>query len=267
MTNKKYILIALFFLIIKVLFAQETYKLSKNDKRALEGVYLEKYYKATDKDVNDTVGGKLAKNSITYRIFIDLKPGYKLQSVFGSKLFPLNIETSTYFYNDTIMGKSVGDNINDKRLNQHNVALDSWVSLGSGSCFHQAVPLKDDPDTSIIKNKFGTKDGLIYSDVYKVVYFGTDLKFFKDSVNSKILYSDNIAWANYAGAEGPTPKNEILIAQLTTNGDLSFNFNIQISTPKGGVIQFVSKKQNLPIDDQNPFPMIYSKCLTYKNKK
>jgi len=46
-----------------------------DDKKALEGIIVEKYYVATSADLKDTVGGALPKGSVTYRIYADLKPG------------------------------------------------------------------------------------------------------------------------------------------------------------------------------------------------
>ena len=48
----------------------------------------------------------------------------------------------------------------------------------------------------------------------------------------------------------------VLIAQLTTNGKLSFELNLQIGTPTGGTIQFVAKN---PEGNELKF-----KQLTYK---
>ena len=42
--------------------------------------------------------------------------------------------------------------------------------------------------------------------------------------------------------KGPTDNNRVLIAQLTTNGKLSFRLNIEIATPnKKNAIKFVAQ--------------------------
>ncbi len=68
--------------------------------------------------------------------------------------------------------------------------------------------------------------------------------------------TSNGSWACLGGAEGPTASNRVLIAQMTTDGIFSFELNIQIGTPGGGVEQYVAKN---PIGDQKLFKdLIYS---------
>jgi hypothetical protein len=43
------------------------------------------------------------------------------------------------------------------------------------------------------------------------------------------------------GGKGQTPENRVLLAQLTTNGKLSFELNLQIGATNGTIIQFVAK--------------------------
>jgi hypothetical protein len=42
------------------------------------------------------------------------------------------------------------------------------------------------------------------------------------------------------GVKGPTAQNKLLIAQLTTNGDLTFLLNLEIEKPDGTVIKYVA---------------------------
>ena len=248
--------------------SQEIYKPLKSDYKALENVIVERYYVASTSDVVDTIGGILDKESITYRIYIDLKPGYRLQAVYGSQTHPLEIKTSTHFFNDTINGAKTGDCINSKNINEHNAALDSWLSMGSATLFHRAVLLSEDKDGSILNKKpsLAKKDGLLYGEIFRVLYFGNDLKFFRDSSQAKVFYGTNVAWSNLLGAEGVTAGNKILIAQLTTNGILQFALNIQVGTPTGGSIRFVATKPDQPqkLDNSHPFVECYNKKLTRK---
>jgi len=261
------ILIVLFGFSFEQLKSQSIYKPTKEDRKALENVIVEKYYIATDDDVNDSIGGKLAKGSITYRIYIDLKSGYKLEMVYGYGDHPLNIETTTCFFNDTIRGESTGDNINKGNFNVHNVLLDSWVTMGGVSKFYNGVLLTEDTDSSIIKKRsqLSKVDGLIYQDIYGTIFFGNDLRFFLDSIKPKKFYTENGLWANYKYAEGPTESNRILVAQLTTNGKLSFELNIQVATPTGEPIKFVARNmENLIKENKNSeIVEIFSKYLTY----
>jgi len=69
----------------------------------------------------------------------------------------------------------------------------------------------------------------------------------------------------YKYVEGPTESNKILIAQLTTDGKLSFEINLQIATPSGDPIKFVARNTgNLIKESKNTeIVEIYSKYLTY----
>ena len=49
----------------------------------LDSVFVEKYHKATVAD--NALDANLPVGSVTYRIYIDMKPGYRLQSVYGVK--------------------------------------------------------------------------------------------------------------------------------------------------------------------------------------
>ena len=67
------------------------------------------------------------------------------------------------------------------------------------------------------------------------------MKFFNNDSTASNFTTNDGAWAALGGVKGPTPENRVLIAQLTTNGKLSFGLNVQIGTPTGGFVQFVAK--------------------------
>jgi hypothetical protein len=221
--------------------AQEKGKLTKADKSALENIIVEKYYVSTESDASDTTGGILPKGSITYRIYVDLKPNYTLQAVFGVPSHELFIKTTTEFFNNKLEGKETGDKIDDKKINENTVALDSWVSMAGATKYHFGVPKSDDNNGSLITKKSLDKaDGLIVGNVPAVAYFGLDLSFF-NTPKANTFLTNNGSWATFGGIKGPTPDNKILIAQLTTDGKLSFELNIQIGTPNGATQQYVAK--------------------------
>lgn len=215
---------------------------TKEDASAVERIIVEKYHVATEADSKDTSTGHLAKGSVTYRIYVDLKPGYHLQAVYGVPGHPMFLKTSTQFYNDNSGGFS-GDQIWDERLGQGNIALDSWVTIGVASRQRFGVPLADDPDSSIIrKNGFEKADGLMRAgNVQKLLYYGTDLSVFGNDQHASMFDTQNASWGVVGGGKGPTKDNKILIAQLTTNGKLTFELNLQVGTPAGGAVQFVAK--------------------------
>ena len=51
-------------------------------ENGLGQIIVEKYYIS---DSNDEIrsDGKLPKNSVTYRIFVDMRPGYRFQAAYG----------------------------------------------------------------------------------------------------------------------------------------------------------------------------------------
>ena len=63
----------------------------------LEDVIIETYYVSDANDRTDQLGGNLAEGSVTYRIYVDLAPNWKLQTVFGSSAHELFIATTTEF--------------------------------------------------------------------------------------------------------------------------------------------------------------------------
>jgi len=269
--SKRLACLSLILVCYSFLQAQDLYKPTADDLHALENVIVEKYYVATENDCKDTIGGKLAKGSITYRIYLDLKPGYKVETVFGSDIHPLFIETTTSFFNDTILGAGTGDNIIRYNVNKHNVALDSWVTLESATNFHNAVLKSEDNDSSFItcKEQLKKADGLKFGNISGIVFFGTDLNFFKNYVNAKRFVLNDGAWANFAWVDGPTPTNRVLVAQLTTDGILSFELNAQIATPTGETIRFVAKHNiaDDTIDNVHPFSEILCKELSFNSKQ
>jgi hypothetical protein len=241
-----FVLICTYILIAKnSLFAQENYTITHNDSLALENVIVEKYYVYDSTDYIDTIPDTYPKGATTYRIFIDMKPGYSLQAVYGTKNHELNLKTSTTFFNDLTCYAETGFNIDAKQLNLGAVALDTWITLGAASRLHTGI-LKSEDDSIysfVRKRKSLSKvDGLTKGVLPNFQVFNIDLKFFNNDSTANNYTTNDGAWAAMGGVKGPTPENRVLIAQLTTTGKLSFVLNVQIGTPTGGVIQFVGKK-------------------------
>ena len=224
------------------LYAQARSILTDADKSALENIIVEQYYVANATDYSDTTGGVLPKGSVTYRIYVDMKPGYTMQAVYGLPKHMLRIATTTEFFNNTDGGSQTGDLINVKKINDNTVALDSWIAMGGATKSHFGILKTEDKDGSIIKrNSLDKADGLKTGKVPPVTYFGLDLLFFDNAKHPSVFTTDNGSWAIFGGVKGPTDDNKVLIAQLTTNGKLSFELNLQIGTPTGASVQFVAK--------------------------
>jgi len=222
--------------------SQVKYSITKEDSLALENVIVERYYVADSIDYVDKC--PLPEGSVTYRIYIDMKPDYTLQAVFGLEHHELFLKTSTTFFNNRECMAETGFNIDPKKIGTGTTAFDSWITMGAATHVHTGVLLADDSkDFSFIKNRkvLSERDGLTMSTMAWFKTYNLDLGFFNnDSIASVFSTSDGV-WAALGGIKGPTPDNKVLIAQLTTNGKLSFCINVQIGTPKGGYVQFVAK--------------------------
>ena len=237
-----------------VLFAQYT----PPDPTGLEGIIVETYYVADSNDAGDTDGCstfELDPGDVTYRVFADLKEGYKLLTVGGFPDHDLTFSTSTtFFYNDD-RGDTWGGDINTTHLDENTVAIDSWLSMGAASDTQWGVPKTEDGDGSIVggaNNDGGSNSvpgGLLVNDVPVIgvplttadglipavtlpgiVAVGTGPTMF-DSPGTNSFSSQDFAWAVLGGTEGPTPENKILIGQFTTDGIFSFCLNLWVKIP------------------------------------
>ena len=189
----------------------------------LKRLVVEKYHKATPEEVAASKG-RLTLNSITYRIYVELLPGYKFIDAFGSKAHPLKITTSTYFYNHPKGGR-FGNAISPETIkNDPLVALDSWLSVGVISSTQLGVV----NGTSVE----GTPGEVTVLGLDKQLQF---LSYSDDSVKTPVVFeTTNGAWACLKGATGPSADNNtVLVAQLTTDGALALGLNFVIGTPPG----------------------------------
>lgn len=221
------------------LFALVLLKLVNAYPQGFEGIIVENYYKHNRKD---TLTGIVTPGSVTYRIYIDLEPGYHLQSVFAVPGHPVCIQTSTFFFNHQ-SGEILADSISPALFKDPGYILDSWMSFGASSKVHAAVLLNDDPDGSIFPDPaFGKSDGMLNHENPELVIYKLNPEIFYYSGISK-FYSDDFLIGSFGGVMGIGPDNRILIAQLTTNGELSFKLNLQIGKDDqpGIFIQYVAE--------------------------
>ncbi len=206
--------------------------------QGLKKIDIETYYVA---DSLDEGKSGLPKNAVSYRIFAELEHGYSLQVIFGFPLNPVIIGSTTGFYNHN-WGGDIGDMIEPLYLNANNLAFDSWLTIGVATKSHLGIALKEDIDGSIVsKESLKEVDGLFKSDIPQIFKYNLDLKIFEYGEPEKILFADNGLIAVLGGFVGPTSNNKILLAQLTTDGELFFQFNIQLGTPDGNFVQYVAR--------------------------
>ncbi|MFM1933028.1 MAG: hypothetical protein RL226_2331 [Bacteroidota bacterium] len=222
--------------------------------QGLEDIIVETYYISDANDAADEDGGFLPEGSTTYRIYADMLPGYEIQAVYGNANHTLRIETTTFFFNNEDRGATTGYAIGLNRFDDNTVAVDTYVTLGAPTAATLGV-LKTDDTNGAVANSSGllqntnpaagipmsVADGMIPGTLPSaVVTVGLDLSMFDDVNSSTALVSNGGAWSVLEGVQGPTADNRVLIAQITTDGDLSFELNIQIGTPSGGVEQYVA---------------------------
>lgn len=233
-----------------------------NAQNGLENIIVEKYYIADANDAAADQRGNLKAGAVTYRIYADMLPGFRFQAAYGIPGHELKIATTTFFYNSE-NGSSVANDIALKDLSSNTLMLDSWLSVGAGcsGAFGLLKTADDTSNTIVNTNKppvlqsankeagipVKERDGLkIASPQSVVTLFGMekDVEIFgnKSEVkNGTEFVTTNGSWASFGGAIGPNADNKVLIAQLTTDGKLSFELNIQLGTPKGGVENYVAK--------------------------
>ncbi len=260
--------------------------LSVFSQNGLENIIVEKYYIS---DANDTIANKFAGNlpigSTTYRIYADLLPGYRFQAAYGSPEHELKIETSTLFFNNKEHGSKIPNVIPQRTLRKNTVMLDSWLSVGSAGedCFGVLKTEDDSLETIDHEKKFlknidseigellSVKDGLIKGEnIPRPTFFAIDneVEIFGNQKSGSSFVLTNGAWACLGGSVGPDSltTNRVLIAQMTTDGDFSFELNIQIGSPITGVSQkYVARN---PLENEISIPsLIYFDKKNKSNKE
>lgn len=188
----------------------------------------------------------------TYRIHVDLAPRHQLQMVYGDEHHPLWIRTTTTFFNDTVNGAAFADRIDADRLGRFPLALDSWLSLGAASDAHSGVPLARDIDGSVLecppyagpvmaaRTPLCIADGLVRDTLLKEI---TAFNFTAAALNEggmSEVRTDNGAWAVLGGARSVLDDNTLLIAQVSTTGELSFLLNLQVAAPGQAPVKHVA---------------------------
>ncbi|MBK7083522.1 MAG: T9SS type A sorting domain-containing protein [Flavobacteriales bacterium] len=249
-----------------------TLAIGQND---IENVVVETYYVSNANDATDTIGGGLVAGSRTYRVFLDLCDSCALRSIYGDVNHVLEIASTALFFNNRDRGETYGHVIPNNRLDENTVALDSWLAMGAASNQKFGVLKSEDPDGTILDANDGgsAQNGpllvnadpdagipLTQQDGLVPLGGGSALPpgFNATGTTPDSIFSDSIAGAVFSsndtriscttpGVKGPTVENKILIAQLTTAGELSFCLNIEVERADGTIIKYVP---GLGFDDE-----------------
>lgn len=225
--------------------------------QGLENIIVEKYYISDNNDTNvNSTGGVLPVGSVTYRIYVDMLPDYIFQSAYGDPNHECRIETTTLFFNNEDRG-AVHPTFSSNYCDDNTVMLDSWLSVGAASAGRMGIQKSQDDGVNTIVNVDGVlqntdplmgipltqQDGLIVGTPEPVVTvgIGTEIMVFdsqNDGTNGPVFSTFNGAWASLNGSVGPDPAlNQVLIAQITTDGILSFQLNVQIRNQTTFVVE------------------------------
>jgi len=248
-------------------------------QNGLEKIIVEKYYISNANDtLANAIGGYLPIGSVTYRIFVDMLPGYQFQLAYGNKNHEMFIKTDTKFFNNAYIGNTIPNIIPNRTLKQNTVMLDSWLSVGAAGENLYGV-LKEDDDTletvvhekSFLQNShpasgipINKRDGLVRADeIPRPTFYKIDslVTIFNSLSNGLSFSTKNGAWACLAGASGldSLGSNRLLIAQITTDGTFSFELNIQVGKRNSKPENYVAKN---PIGNEILLP-----SLIYQNKE
>lgn len=248
----------------------------------IEGVHVETYYVTDANDATDTIGisGGLTAGTRTYRVFIDLCADCALRAIYGAECHPFSIQSTAPIFNHRDRGRVFGHAINNNALDEGTTALDSWVTLGAASNQRLGIRKELDTDGSVVggANSDGgsaevaggllvntaseagppltASDGLIQLNGASALPpsfnpTGDDIATALGDATSTDAFTSTNCRIGCAtpGTRGPNDDNEILVAQITTNGDLTFELNIEVEHSDGSVARYVARDTCLAGDE------------------
>ena len=264
----------------------------------VENIIVEKYYVSDQFDSTDVTGGNLDSGSVTYRIYVDLPKDQKLTKMYGDDSHPFTIKSTSNVFNNAVDGQTFGRFFNKSRFGDNTVALDSWLTLGQttktqGGIAYFGILKEQDTDGSFIggaNNDGGSatiSNGLLNNNnplagipltqadgmitvvnlptgwfEYGVVDFvtGVDTTIFGSTKIGNEFFSKQFELRN-SGTVGVNPDlNQILIGQITTKGELSFEINLEIEQMIDNVL---TKVKYVAIDSALVVGEKYSPFLKY----
>jgi hypothetical protein len=240
-------------------------------QNALEGIIVEKYYVSTKKDnAKKHLSGDLPVGSTTYRIYVDMAPGCRFITAYGSPTHPLEISSTELIYNHADIGAEHPIRIPERSYKKNVTALDSWITIGPAGeqylgVLKSADTLKDYGDVVPFEKGFllsdkkemgynlKERDGFLRSEnIPDITLYNLDtsLNVLRMETVGKTFRVVNGAWASMGkGVCGVDSlgSNTILIAQITTVGQLHYELNLMLRNADGSVVNYVAKD---PIENE-----------------
>lgn len=233
-------------------------------QNGLENIIVERYYvtDATDAALSNP---PVPVGSVTYRIYADMLPGYKIQLIYaeapfgGSIAHPLNMTTSTEFWNHALSPATGLPGGNSTSIRANTRMIDSYLSVGGACTGFLGVPKIEDNglnnfvntnNPQLLQNNAAqagipltTQDGMWAGSPQPtgVLGIGEELMgvFGNGEFQGSSFSVPEGSWYSLNGSTGPTATNRVLIAQITTDGVFHFELNIQIGTPDGNTQKYV----------------------------
>ena len=262
----------------KILILLSFFILNSYAKAQLKKLIVETYYVSDFNDSTDEVGGKLLPGTKTYRIFAQLEPGSKLTKIYGDENHLLKISSDAVFFNNLDRGKTFGKDFSKNNFKENTTALDSWLTLGMVSKTHAGIFKAHDKDGSFIGGvnndggSAGIAGGLLRntdpaagipittSDGQYVMtnspsnwaeygvldpLSGKDSSIFGSLIAGNEFKSNNAGLQNSGILADSNNNYHILIAQLTTKGNITFEINLEIFNTDGSISKYVADDQVL----------------------
>ena len=252
---KKTSLFVFLFMTLTSMFAQN----------ALEGIIVEKYYVSTKKDnTKKHLSGELPVGSTTYRIYVDMAPGCRFMAAYGAPGHPLEIKSTEPIYNHLDNGAEHPLRIPERSYKKNITALDSWISIGPAGEAYMGVLKTEDTIKEFIsvvpfekgflesdKKEMGftlkERDGFLRTGTVPKItlyHLDVDIGVLGAETVGNSFRVENGAWAcmgqGVCGVDS-SGSNTILIAQITTKGQLTYELNVMLRNVDGSVVNYVAK--------------------------
>jgi hypothetical protein len=234
-------------------------------QNALEGIIVEKYYVSTKKDNSKkNLSGELPVGSTTYRIYVDMAPGCRFMAAYGSPGHPLEIKSTELIFNHLDNGAEHPLRIPERSYKKNITALDSWITIGPAGEAYIGVLKSEDTIKEFIsvvpfekgflesnKKEMGytlqERDGFLRTGIVPKItlyHIDSEVRVLGSETIGNSFRIENGAWACMGkGVSGidSTGSNTILIAQITTQGQLSYELNLMLRNADGSVVNYVAK--------------------------
>lgn len=238
-------------------------------KAQLKEVVIDTFYIADEFDANDPLAGSIDIGAISYRIYAVLEPNSRVTKIYGDENHLLAFSSTKEFFNHDAFDSDFGKDNFGTLLSNGITLLDSYITIGQVSrnsndgLFYGSLK-EDDFDGSILANsansflnnddpKLGitliNSDGMVkvedqletwFSSGFTDAVTGEKLSIFSNAFINNNFESNSAFLSNTGDTSYTNENNIVLLAQLTTSGDLSFIINIEVEHIEEG--ELISKK-------------------------